>query len=325
MFSEQARPCDVPVLLYTLIMGSSLQESQAITEIADVLYSFLPGSPHPYAAPAISFPGVANKLGLSDYWIGGSKKPAIIQLLQTTMDKKRELFCDLILEIVRMGMAYRNNKKEPITRDEILQLNNLITRVNFKIPELWDPAFLDTLPRIQQPDKIENKPTNPENIEKLKNNLIQLTSLEPHDRGFAFEKFLKQLFAAYNLDPRGSFRIVGEQIDGSFQIGSDVYLLEAKWHDKPTDQADLLVFHGKISGKSTWSRGLFVSYNGFSSNGLSAFSRGRQTNIIGMTSEDIYHILNGEMSLLEAINRKARRAAESGEFFVSVFTLSKGG
>ena len=311
--------------LYTWNMASSLKESQAITEIADVLYSFLRGSPHPYAAPAISFPGVAHKLGLSDYWVGGSKKPAIIQLLQTTLNNKRELFCDLILEIVRMGMAYRNNKKDPITREEILQLNNLITRVNFKIPELWDPAFLDILPRTQQPEEMKNKPTKQEDVEKLKNDLIQLTSLKPQERGFAFEKFLNQLFAAYNLDPRSSFRIVGEQIDGSFQIGSDIYLLEAKWHDKPTDQADLLVFHGKISGKSTWSRGLFVSYNGFSPDGLSAFSRGRQTNIIGMTSEDLYHILNGEMPLVEAINRKARRAAETGEFFVSVFTLSKGG
>ena len=306
-------------------MGSSLKESQAITEIADVLYSFLPGSPHPHAAPAISFPGVAHKLGLSNYWIGGSKKPAINQLLQATLDNKRDLFCNLILEIVRVGMAYRNNKKEPVTRDEILQLNNLITRVNFKIPELWDPAFLDILPRIQQPEEIKNKLTNQKIIENLKNDLIQLTNLNPQERGFAFEKFLNQLFAAYDLSPRSSFRIVGEQIDGSFQIGSDVYLLEAKWHDKPTDQADLLVFHGKISGKSTWSRGLFVSYNGFSADGLTAFSRGRQTNIIGMTSEDLYHILNGEMPLVEAINRKARRAAETGEFFVSVFVLSKGG
>jgi len=306
-------------------MALSLKESQAINEIADVLYSFLPGSPHPYSAPAISFPGVAHKLGLSNYWQGGSKRPAIILLLQSTLEVKREIFCNLILEVVRVGMVYRSNKKESVTREEILQLNNLITRVNFKIPELWDSAFLDTLPRTQLPEEIETKRTNQENIAKLKNDLIQLTSLKAQERGFAFEKFLNQLFAAYNLDPRSSFRIVGEQIDGSFQIGSDVYLLEAKWHDKPTDQADLLVFHGKISGKSTWSRGLFVSYNGFSTDGLLAFSRGRQTNIIGMTSEDLYHILNGEMPLVEAINRKARRAAETGEFFVSVFTLSKGG
>jgi len=306
-------------------MASSLKETQAISEIAELLYSFLPGSPHPFAAPAISFPGVANKLGLLSYWIGGSKKPAINQLLQATLDYRRDQFCNLILEIIRMGMVYRSNKKEPVTRDEIVQLNQLISKVNFKIPELWDPAFLDSLPSTHKTDENERKATSSEVIEKLKRDLISLTNLESHDRGFAFEKFLKEVFAAYNLDPRGSFRIVGEQIDGSFQISTDVYLLEAKWHNKQIDQGELLIFHGKVEGKSAWSRGLFVSYSGFTSDGLTAFSKGRPTNIIGMDAQDLFHILNGEMSLVDAINRKARRAAETGEFYVSVYVLSKGG
>jgi hypothetical protein len=306
-------------------MPSSLKETQTISEIANLLYSFLPGSSHPFAAPTISFPGVANKLGLSKYWIGGSKKPAIIQLLQATIDFQRDQFCNLIVEIVRMGIAYRSNKGEPVTRDEIVQLNQLIKKVNFKIPELWDPAFLDSLPSTNRAEKKSQEVTSSEVIEKLKGDLIRLTSLKPQERGFAFEKFLKEVFAAYDLDPRGSFRIVGEQIDGSFQIGNHVYLLEAKWHDRQIDQGELLISHGKVEGKSKWSRGLFVSYSGFTPDGLQAYARGRSTNIIGMDSQDLFHILNGEMTLVEAINKKARRAAESGEFFVSVYALSKGG
>jgi len=304
---------------------TSLKETQAISEMAELLYIFLPGSPHPYAAPTISFPGVADKLGLSNYWIGGSKKPAIIQLLQATLDYRRDQFCNLIVGIVRMGIAYRSNKHEPVTRDEIVQLNQLITKVNFKIPELWDPAFLDSLPSKNKTEKEEENLTSQEAIVKLKSDLIRLTSLKPQERGYAFEKFLNELFSACRLDPRGPFRIVGEQIDGSFQIGTDMYLVEAKWHDKQIDQSELLIFHGKVEGKSTWSRGLFVSYSGFTSDGLTAYSKGRPTNIIGMDSQDLFHILNGEMSLVEAINQKARRAGETGEFFVSVYTLSKGG
>jgi hypothetical protein len=306
-------------------MSLSLKESQSISEIAELLYSFLPGSPHPYAAPAISFPGVASKLGLSEYWLGGSKKPAIIQLLQSTLEYRRDKFCSLIVEIVRTGIAYRGNKGEPITREEIANLNRLITQVNFKIPELWDPEFLDFLPSPHKAEKQEQQPSNQEVIARLKNDLVKLTDLEPHERGFAFEKFLNELFGAYELDPRSSFKIIGEQIDGSFQLGTDVYLVEAKWHDKQIDQSELLVFYGKIESKSWWSRGLFVSYSGFTPDGLAAFSKGRPTNMIGMDSQDLFHVLNGEMSLVEAINKKARRAAETGEFFVSVFTLSKGG
>jgi hypothetical protein len=306
-------------------MPSSLKETQTISEIAEILYRFLPGKPHPFAAADISFPGVANKLGLSKFWVGGSKKPAIIQLLQATLDYRRDQFCNLIVELVRMGIAYLSNKGEPVTRDEIVKLNQLITKVNFKIPELWDPAFLDSLPSSQPVEKKESSPVNQKVIESLKNDLIGLTRFEAHKRGFAFEKFLNDMFAVYDLEPRGSFRITGEQIDGSFQIGTDVYLIEAKWHDKQIDQSELLIFHGKVEGKSKWSRGLFVSYSGFTPDGLAAYSKGRSTNIIGMDSQDLFFILNGEMSLVDAINWKARRAAETGEFFVSVYALSLGG
>ncbi len=306
-------------------MSLSLKESQTISEIAKLLYSFLPGSPHPYAAPAISFPGVASKLELSNYWIGGSKNPAIIQLLQATLEYHRDKFCSLLIEIVKTGITYRTNKSNPITKEEILNLNQLIAKVNFKIPELWDSEFLDSLPSLHKVEKQEPDSSNWEVIDKLKNDLIKLTNLKPHERGFAFEKFLNELFIAYKLDPRSSFRITGEQIDGSFQLGTDVYLVEAKWHDKQIDQSELLVFHGKVGGKSSWSRGLFVSYSGFAPDGLTAFSRGRSTNIIGMDCQDLFYVLNGEMSLVDTINKKARRAAETGEFFVSVFTLNKGG
>ncbi len=101
--------------------------------------------------------------------------------------------------------------------------------------------------------------------------------------------------------------------------------MEAKWQDRQVDQGELLVFFGKVGGKSQWSRGLFVSYSGFTPDGLIAYSKGRSTNMIGMDGQDLYHILNGEMSLVEAVKRKARWAAETGEVFKSVYTLSKVG
>ena len=63
-------------------MAITLQQSQAITRIADVIYPFLPGKPHPFADQSLSFPGVAGRLGLGALWPGGSKKSAIIRLLE---------------------------------------------------------------------------------------------------------------------------------------------------------------------------------------------------------------------------------------------------
>ncbi|MFH1028322.1 MAG: hypothetical protein V1791_10000, partial [Pseudomonadota bacterium] len=94
---------------------------------------------------------------------------------------------------------------------------------------------------------------------KLIASLVQLTSIPPQKRGYDFEIFLKELFKLYGLAPRASFRLVGEQIDGSFVLHNETYLLEAKWQNAPTGAADLHTFEGKLGQKASWSRGLFVS------------------------------------------------------------------
>lgn len=161
------------------------------------------------------------------------------------------------------------------------------------------------------------------NILTLKNDFHLISQIEPQKRGFEFERFLNELFALFNLAPKKSFRITGEQIDGSFQINDNTYLLEAKWQAKQTSQDDLLIFRGKVESKSTWARGVFISYSGFTDDGLTALSKGKATNIIGINGQDLHFILNGEISLVDAINKKARRAVETGAFFVSVFDIMR--
>jgi hypothetical protein len=300
-------------------MALSLDESLAVNEIAGHLYGFLPGNPHPYAAQDISFPGAAREVGLSHLWIGGSKRPAIARLLEQTLETRRDLFCPLILVILKRAIAYRSGGN-PITRDEIVRLNELLVKVHFKIPELWDIKFLDGLPREAAYAKPPVEQTTLDMV-RLRSQLIELAKLPPQPRGYAFEAFLRNLFEAHNLAPRGAFRLVGEQIDGSFQYGGDTYLLEAKWQAQQTREDDLIVFRGKVENKSQWSRGLFVSDAGFSDDGLEAFSKGRATNIIGMSGQDLYHIVNSEISLTDAIAKKVRLAAETGRFFVPVFDL----
>ncbi|MBN1572807.1 MAG: hypothetical protein JW984_06375 [Deltaproteobacteria bacterium] len=207
-------------------MAISLQESQAINEMVGTLCSFLPGTPHPYASFDISFEGIAQKLGLSKYWMGGSKSPAINRLLQATLETRRDIFCRLILEIVQVGMTYRSNKGDPITREEIVQLNDQIERLSFKIPELWNSNFLDSLPRSEEQEESAVEEINQEVLLKLKNDLLRITELEAQPRGYAFEEFLNELFKAYNLDPQSSFRLVGEQIDGSFKLVMTLILLK---------------------------------------------------------------------------------------------------
>jgi hypothetical protein len=153
----------------------------------------------------------------------------------------------------------------------------------------------------------------------LTSRLLQVTALPPQKRGYEFERFLKELFAAYGLAPRASFRLTGEQIDGSFVLHNETYLLEAKWENSPTDVADLHTFEGKLGEKASWSRGLFVSNSGFSTEGLHAFGRGKR--VICMSGYDLSEMLRLKVSFVDVIAAKVRRAAETGDPFVTVRDL----
>ncbi|UXS43112.1 hypothetical protein FY150_25055 (plasmid) [Agrobacterium tumefaciens] len=156
-------------------------------------------------------------------------------------------------------------------------------------------------------------------IAKIKSDLLQVTSLAPHARGYAFEGFLKDLFNGFGLAAQEPFRLRGEQIDGSFLLGSDTYLLEAKWHGQLIGVAELHTFHGKIEQKAAWTRGLFVSNSGFTDDGLVAFGRGKR--VICMDGLDLYEMLEREIPLTHVLEHKVRRAAETGSAFVRVRDL----
>lgn len=299
-------------------MALTLKETQVIGELAGLLYAFLPGQAHPFADQRISFAGVANDVGVAEFWQGGSKRPAITALLENTLDQRREKLCSLLLETVRRGVNYRNNKGMNVTREEIQKLNELVRDLGFKIPELWDESFLSTLPREQlaeeeKPDKID-----PKRLKELCDTFLSLEKLSSQQKGFEFERFLNELFEVFGLHPRGPFRLQGEQIDGSIDFENHTYLIEAKFQFKPIGQQDLLSFRGKVEGKATWSRGIVISVSSFTEDGLAAFSRGRPTNLICISGQDLFFVVDGQMPLDEVIRLKARRAAETGEVMIPV-------
>ncbi|SEK49049.1 Protein of unknown function [Stigmatella aurantiaca] len=154
---------------------------------------------------------------------------------------------------------------------------------------------------------------------QLRAELIALGNLPPHPRGYAFEKFLKDLFDSYGLAAREAFRLRGEQIDGSFLLGTETYLLEAKWHGAPIGNGELHAFHGKVEQKAAWTRGLFISQSSFTEDGLHAF--GRSKRIICMDGLDLYDALTRELPINNVLERKVRHAGETGEPFARVRDL----
>ena len=112
---------------------------------------------------------------------------------------------------------------------------------------------------------LDEKLNSQRRIDELRNEFFILSIEDnPQKRGYMFEKFLNELFLSFDLDPKESFKLIGEQIDGAFTFDSQDYLLEAKWQKDPIQAGDLYDFGGKIEGKFKVTLGLFISINGFS-------------------------------------------------------------
>lgn len=297
-------------------MALSLAESQTVNELAGVLYDFLPGSGNQHS----SFPIAATSVGVGEFWTPGSKRPALLQLLERTLTLRRNRFCPLIEQIVRLSLGWRSGKGHPLTLAEIDQLNVLLRRLDYKIPALHDPAFRRTLAQPAPPP--EPAPARePIRRDALYRSFTELLQLEPRPRGLAYERFLRDLFEFSKLEPREPFTLRGEQIDGSFQLDGATYLLEAKWQNEPIGNRELMSFHGQVRSKSQWTRGLFISHSGYTAEGLDAFGRGNPVQVICMNGEELWQLLSQSLDLTTALIDKARRAAETGRSFVPLREL----
>ncbi|NTE56613.1 hypothetical protein G6M78_16180 [Agrobacterium tumefaciens] len=179
-----------------------------------------------------------------------------------------------------------------------------------------DPDAEPALPKVAP----ETKGPSQSDLVSLEQEFLALTTMNeaPQQRGFAFERFLKRWFDVWGLDAHASFRIVGEQVDGSFQHEGSTYLVEAKWHSRPADAAMLHSFQGKLLERPDWTRGLYVSYGSFSGESFDAFTARR---LIMMDGADIYHALNRRLDLGEVVRKKVRYHSERRQPFARVTDL----
>ncbi len=205
----------------------------------------------------------------------------------------------------REAIRQRDGKPETVQNAQG-RLLSLINRIEGKP---------DTQPAGQAPQPAFDRPK----LIALRNDLIGFVQLTPQARGYAFESLLRDLFNVFGLEAREPFRLKGEQIDGSFLLQGETYLVEAKWQDAQTGVADLHTFHGKLEQKAAWTRGLFVSNSGFTEDGLIAFGRGKR--VVCMDGLDLFETLSRELPLNHVLERKVRRAAETGLPFARVRDL----
>lgn len=144
-----------------------------------------------------------------------------------------------------------------------------------------------------------------------------LSSSNPQNRGYQLEQIMYRLFVLNDLDPKASFKVLGEQVDGAFSLDGTEYLFEAKWQKELINMADLNAFKGKVETKLENTLGLFLSINGFSKEAVEAFQGRDSKLIILMEGSDLMAVLDDRVKLANLINRKKQIAARQGRIFVT--------
>lgn len=141
------------------------------------------------------------------------------------------------------------------------------------------------------------------------------SGVDAQRRGYGLEGLLKELFEAWGIDYRPPYRTPTEQIDGHFCFQGFDYLVEARWREQQPTEGDISAFKGKVDRKIESTRGVFVSLTGFRQEVVDAVSRGGRSNLILMDGQDLALILEGQISLLEALDLKTKKAAQEGVVF----------
>ncbi len=108
-----------------------------------------------------------------------------------------------------------------------------------------------------------------------------------------------------------------EQIDGAFHHSGRDYLVEARWRKLPPDTNDLFDFAMKVSGKLDGTLGLIITMVPPASTILEHVAK-QSRRILVMDGRDLALILEGQVSLPEAIDLRGRRAAQEGVLFASL-------
>ncbi len=156
-----------------------------------------------------------------------------------------------------------------------------------------------------------------EQLSSLETRFGHLLGEEPQKRGYALEVLMRDLFNLFDLDPKSSFKVVGEQIDGAFTFDSTDYLFEAKWQNAPTAVQELDALSGKFSRRLENTLGLLLSINGFSEDAPKVHSSGRSS-IVLMDGSDLMAVLEGRIDLIQLLLRKRRHAAQTGNIYLRI-------
>lgn len=259
-------------------------------------------------------------------WNENTKFESVSQLIDR-MAKRQSMYQTDILKLIQEAANFEDFSHLNHWDDSELKIKKAKEAV--KKLRNQTKGYFDTIEelkkteqaRAKNQEKIKESISYQQRLDELKKAFFEIAINNNHQaRGHQLEKFLNELFVFFDLDPKSSFKIVGEQIDGSFTFDNTDYLLEAKWQKKLVDAQDLYGFGGKIQGKFKNTCGLYISLEGYSTQCTKTDNPSVKA-IILMDGACLMQVLDGRIKLNDMLYIKRRHAAQTGEIFYSITGL----
>lgn len=248
----------------------------------------------------------------------------LVDLLVSGQDKHLGDLTKLCFELCKMNDFHYlqqlddGSTKVDRARSAVKQLKQLVEPHQDRVKEKDDISKRQQIAaeKLQQSQAVRQK------LEEIKKKyLALLSSSSPQTRGFELEKVMYDLFELFDLDPKASFKNLGEQIDGAFSLEGTDYLFEAKWQKEMVNKADLVVFSDKVKTKLENTLGVFLSINGFSVDGVTAHQAGGAS-IILMDGADLMAVLEERIDFVSLLLRKKRHASQTGNILYTYYQMS---
>lgn len=113
------------------------------------------------------------------------------------------------------------------------------------------------------------------------------------ERGDRFEALMNKVFDYYCEQSKGSFRRIGEQIDGQFYFDKHWYYVEIRWREQQSNAGDISVLRDRAAaafGGDT--KALFISFHGFTDECLASLAGRTHERVVLMDGYDLRCVLD---------------------------------
>lgn len=213
----------------------------------------------------------------------------LVTILADNEDRYQDVTLSLMVEIASMD-DFPNLRVQRDSADKIMRAVEAVTELR-----KWTAVYSDLAAERErlaaeaerERERSERHRSTARVLAELEQRFLAMHTETDHaKRGVVFQNLLNELFYLYDLNPRKSFTIADEQIDGAFTFNTDDYILEAKWEAGPASRAAVDELSQKVLRKGKNTLGLFVAVSGFSEPAIRAHSN-VGTSLIFMDGADL--------------------------------------